>query len=66
MILKKNKVIQGCCLYCGSKNTVVFMDHYQGKELYYKDLPTCTSCSNDEVEVRKINNRRYKVVGKYD
>lgn len=64
--MKKNKVIQGNCPYCGAKDTVKFMDYYQGQELYYKDLPTCSSCLNDEIKIRKINNRRYKIVGKYE
>lgn len=54
--------IQGKCPYCKTDDSVVFVDHYYaGESAHYTGLPTCRNCGNDEIRVRKINNRRYKV-----
>lgn len=58
--------IDGNCPYCGAKDSVRFADYYYGesKYPYAKNIPVCKICDLDEIEIRKINNRRYKVVGK--
>lgn len=66
MSSKKIK-IEGICPYCGEKDCIRLTDYYycNNKIPYAKNVPLCEKCSNDEIEIRKINNRRYKVVGKY-
>lgn len=64
MASKKVK-IEGNCPYCNQKNSIIFIDHYyyNSRIPYATDIPTCSKCNNDGIEIRKINNRRYKVVG---
>ena len=61
--------IQGTCPYCGAKK-VKFTDQVWYIDGNYnhtnKNVPMCGACDNDEIEIRKINNRRYQVVGKFD
>lgn len=59
--------IQGNCPYCNEKDSVKFTDFYYSNNIkpYAKDIPMCVKCDNDYIEVRKINNRRYKIVGEY-
>ena len=61
------KIIKGNCPYCGSKDSVRFFDLYynNNKVPYAKDVPICSDCDSDEIEIRKINNRRFEVVGKW-
>lgn len=58
--------IEGVCPYCG-KGKVKFctQDHSNGKGIAMRyNVPMCEECWSDDIEIRKINNRRYKVVGK--
>lgn len=63
----KKKVIDGNCPYCGEKNSVRLTDYCYVRENtpFAKDVPLCSNCGNDEIELRKINNRRYKILGKW-
>lgn len=62
---KKDIKIQGKCPRCGLEGTVKFVDHIHYidgiRSHSCEDLPTCTNCDEDEIRIRKINNRRYKV-----
>lgn len=55
--------IQGKCPSCGQMDSIIFTDLYYCNEKYpyAEDVPICTKCHYDEIRVRKINNRRYKV-----
>ena len=59
--------IEGICPYCGAKESVMFVDYcYGNSEIpYARNIPFCKKCDNDEIQLRKINNRRYKVAGKW-
>lgn len=59
--------IEGCCPYCKTKNSIRFVDCYYNNHNtpYAKNVAMCSRCENDEIEVKKINNRRYKVKGKW-
>ena len=61
------KKIQGTCPYCGAKDNFKLCDcYYAGSNKpYATNVTVCFNCENDEIEIRKINNRRYKVVGKW-
>lgn len=63
----RSKIIEGVCPYCGSKNSIYFCDYHYGnnKIPYATDVPVCSECGADEIEIRKINNRRFKVIGKW-
>lgn len=65
--MSKKVKIEGSCPYCNSKNTIKMVDYYYSNNNlpYATNVPTCIECDNDEIEIRKINNRRYKVVGKF-
>lgn len=66
MASKKIK-IDGVCPYCGAKDNIRLTNYYYGNSLtpYMVNVPACNVCENDEIEIRKVNNRRYKVVGKW-
>lgn len=55
--------MQGKCPVCERNNTVEFRDLYYCNERhpYVKDVPVCNKCWYDEIRIRKINNRRYKM-----
>lgn len=59
--------ISGKCPYCEKKDTIILANFYYGnnKYPYATNVPMCSVCGNDEIELRKVNNRRYKVAGKY-
>lgn len=59
--------IEGKCPYCNCNDSVVFTNYYHehSKVPYQVNVPFCNKCWNDEIAVRKINNRRYKIIGKY-
>lgn len=61
----KIKKIEGLCPYCGAKNSVKFVDCYymNNAKPYAKSVPICDECAGDGIMLRKINNRRYKIVG---
>lgn len=63
----RKKVIQGKCPYCNTRNSVILIDYYHviNNIPYAKDVPLCEVCDNDCIELRKVNNRRYIIVGKY-
>lgn len=66
--MKKKIKIQGICPYCGAKDSIDLYDYYYGNysnKPYAEDIPVCRVCGSDEIEIRKINNRRYKIVGKW-
>lgn len=66
MVSKKIK-IEGVCPYCKTKDHIRFVDYYYENNNipYARNIPVCSKCDNDGIEIRKINNRRYKVIGKY-
>lgn len=66
MASKKVK-IDGVCPYCGTKNSIRLTNYYYGNSTipYMVNVPVCSACDNDEIEIRKVNNRRYKIVGKW-
>lgn len=55
--------IEGLCPNCGRSNSIMFVDLYYTNEPnpFAIDMPMCQGCCYDEIRVRKINNRRYKV-----
>lgn len=63
MAILKNIKIEGKCPSCGLSNSVKFCDLYyvNNKLPYAVDIPICSNCLEDEIQVRKINNRRYKI-----
>ena len=65
--MSKIKKVEGNCPYCSAKNKIILCDYYYTncKEPFATDVARCEICGNDEIEIRKINNRRYKVVGKW-
>lgn len=65
--MSKYKLIEGNCPYCNSTNSVRFCDlHYGNNKVpYATGVPVCSKCNVNEIEVRKINNRRFKIVGRY-
>lgn len=60
----KGKVkIEGVCPNCGASDKVGFADLYYTNEPkpFAINMPICSNCHYDEIRLRKINNRRYKV-----
>lgn len=58
--------IQGICPYCGAKDKIQLIDKVIYIDGEYnrtdKNIPMCSLCDFDEFDIRKINNRRYKVI----
>ena len=65
-MIRKRK-IQGKCPCCDAEK-VNFADHIHyinnQPSHIHNEIPTCAECGNDEIQIRKINNRRYKVIDK--
>ena len=63
----KKKIVEGSCLSCGNLSSVKLYDLYHGnnKIPYAKDVAICDDCGEDEIEIRKVNNRRFKIIGKW-
>lgn len=65
--MSKKKVVEGRCPSCGNPSTVKLYNlHYGNSKIpYAKDIAICDDCGEDEIEIRKINNRRFKIVGRF-
>lgn len=65
--MSNKKKVEGCCPSCGKPNSVKLFDLYYGnsKLPYARQVPICNDCDEDEIEIRKINNRRFKIIGKW-
>ena len=63
----KKKIVEGSCPSCGNLSSVKLYDLYHGnnKIPYAKDVAICDDCGEDEIEIRKVNNRRFKIIGKW-
>lgn len=66
MASKKVK-IDGVCPYCEAKDSIRFTNYYHehSRVPFQVNVPACNVCDNDEIEIRKVNNRRCKVIGKW-
>lgn len=64
---KDRPVVKGICPYCGTRDSITLVNYHHGTNSipYATNVPLCSICDNDSIELRKINNRRYKVVGKW-
>lgn len=65
--MSKKKIVEGSCPSCGNPSTIKLCDLYYGNSRipYAKDIPICDICGEDGIEIRKVNNRRFKIVGKF-
>ena len=64
--MSRVKKVEGECPSCGKLNSIMLFDLYynNNKYPYARDIPICDNCDEDEILIRKINNRRFKVIGK--
>lgn len=60
----KNIKIKGNCPVCGLETIVMvtYVHYINGRCSHQYTIPICMDCGNDEIEVRQINHRRYKVI----
>lgn len=64
--MSKKKIVEGSCPSCGNPSSVKLYDLCYGNSStpYATDIAMCDDCGEDEIKIRKINNRRFKIVGK--